>query len=67
MTAPTTERTALGRRSAAVAVTTLFALNGALIGGMVGTLPAMRDRLGVEASGISVLLFCLAGSAVISM
>lgn len=63
-TAPTA---ALGRRSAAVAVTTLFALNGSLIGGMVGTLPAMRDRLGVDASGISVLLFCLAGSAVISM
>ena len=63
-TAPTA---ALGRRSAAVAVTTLFALNGSLIGGMVGTLPAMRDRLGVDASGISVLLFCLAGAAVISM
>jgi MFS family permease len=67
MDAPVVERTALGRRSAAVAVTTLFALNGAMIGGMVGTLPAMRDRLGVEASGVSVLLFCLAGAAVLSM
>jgi MFS family permease len=67
MTAPTVARPALARRSAAVAVTTLFALNGALIGGMVGTLPAMRARLHVEASGISVLLFCLAGAAVVSM
>lgn len=61
------ERAALGGRSAAVAVTTLFALNGALLGGVIGTLSAMRGRLGVEASGISVLLFCLAGSAVVSM
>lgn len=58
---------ALSNRSAAVAVTTLFALNGGLIGGMVGTLPAMRERLGVQASGISVLLFCIAGAAVLSM
>ena len=58
---------ALSHRSAAVAVTTLFALNGALLGGVIGTLSAMRGRLGVEASGISVLLFCLAGSAVVSM
>lgn len=62
-----TEKTALGRRSAAVAVTVLFALNGSLLGAVIGTLSAMRERLGVDAFGISVLLFCLSGSAVISM
>ena len=62
-----TDKAALGRRPAAVAVTLLFALNGSLLGGAIGTLSAMRDRLGVDAAGISVLLFFLSGSAVVSM
>ncbi|GAA1577796.1 MFS transporter [Kribbella sancticallisti] len=45
----------------------LFATNGALIGGVGGTLPALRERLDVSASGLSLLLFCLAASAVVSM
>jgi MFS family permease len=57
----------MGSRTAAGAVFLLFGVNGALIGGVGGTLPAMRDRLGVSASGLSLLLFCLAVSAVVSM
>jgi MFS family permease len=57
----------MGSRTAAGAVFLLFGVNGALIGGVGGTLPAMRDRLGVSASGLSLLLFCLALSAVVSM
>ncbi|MGC4938295.1 MFS transporter [Kribbella sp. DT2] len=57
----------MGSRTAAGAVFLLFGVNGALIGGVGGTLPAMRDRLGVSASGLSLLLFCLALSAVASM
>lgn len=58
---------ALAVRSAATAVAGLFLINGTLIGGIGGTLPAMRDRLGLDAGGLSVLLLCLAVSAVISM
>ncbi|WP_432937898.1 MFS transporter [Kribbella sp. CA-253562] len=57
----------MSSRTAAGAVFVLFGVNGALIGGVGGTLPAMRDRLGVSASGLSLLLFCLAVSAVLSM
>ena len=50
-----------------LAVAGLFAVNGALVGGIGGTLPAMRLRLGVDAGGLAVLLFSLAAAAVISM
>ena len=57
----------LRTRGAAAAVTVLFAMNGALVGGFGGTLPALRERLGVGSGGVSVLLFCFAGAAVLSM
>jgi MFS family permease len=57
----------LGRRSAAAAVTVLFAMNGALVGVFGGTLPALRGRIGAGSGGVSVLLFCFAGAAVASM
>ena len=50
-----------------LAVAGLFAINGVLIGGFGATLPAMRLRLGVDASGLAVLLVCLSVAAVISM
>lgn len=50
-----------------LAVAGLFAVNGALIGGIGGTLPAMRLRLGVDAGGLAVLLVSLAAAAVVSM
>ena len=67
MAAPTETSAAMSARTAAVAVALLFATNGMLIGGVGGTLPAMRERLDVSASGLSLLLFCLAASAVVSM
>lgn len=63
----TTAPHVMSERTAAVAVGLLFATNGALIGGVGGTLPALRERLDVSASGLSLLLFCLAASAVVSM
>ena len=45
----------------------LFAVNGALIGGIGATLPAMRERLGVDAGGLAVLLVSLAAAALVSM
>jgi MFS family permease len=68
MTAGTESKAdALAARPAAVALATMFAINGMVIGGIGGTLPAMRDRLGIDAGGLSVLLLCLAASAVVSM
>ena len=50
-----------------LAVAGLFAVNGLLIGGIGGTLPAMRQRLGVDAAGLAVLLVSLAVASVASM
>ncbi|MEO6144442.1 MAG: MFS transporter, partial [Dermatophilaceae bacterium] len=55
------------RRDSVLAVAGLFAVNGALVGGIGATLPAMRVRLGVEAGGLAVLLVSLAAAAVVSM
>ncbi|GAA3640341.1 MFS transporter [Microlunatus ginsengisoli] len=64
--APTTDLTAsLARTRAAVAVTVLFAVNGMILGGYGGTLPSIRDRVGIDATHIAIMLFCgsLAGIA----
>jgi MFS family permease len=57
----------MSSRTAAGAVFLLFATNGVLIGGVGGSLPSLRERLDVSASGLSLLLFCLASAAVVSM
>ncbi|NEA30337.1 MFS transporter [Streptomyces sp. SID13031] len=57
----------MSTRTAAGAVFLLFVTNGLLIGGVGGSLPALRDRLDIGAAGLSLLLFCLAASAVVSM
>ena len=54
-------------RGSVLAVAGLFAVNGALVGGIGATLPAMRARLGVDAGGLAVLLVSLAAAAVVSM
>ena len=54
-------------RGSLLAVAGLFAVNGALVGGIGATLPAMRLRLGVEVDGLAVLLVSLAAAAVVSM
>jgi MFS family permease len=53
--------------SSLLAVAGLFLVNGLLIGGIGGTLPAMRDRLGVGSGGLAVMLVSLAVAAVGSM
>ena len=63
----TADPVALAARPAAVSIAALFAVNGLQIGGIGGTLPAMRDRLDIDARGLSLLLLCFAASAVVSM
>jgi MFS family permease len=54
-------------RMSVLAVAGLFAVNGALVGGVGATLPAMRVRLGVDPGGLAVVLVSLAAAAVVSM
>jgi MFS family permease len=54
-------------RRSLLAVAGLFAVNGALVGGVGATLPAMRVRLGVDPAGLAVLPVSLAAAAVVSM
>lgn len=70
VTSFTTSRSAsipLGSRTAAVAVTMLFLVNGMLLGGYGGALPSLRDKLGIDANLIAVLLFCAGAAAITSM
>ena len=62
MTAPS-----IATQRSLLAVAGLFALNGTLVGGIGATLPAMRQRLGVDAGGLAVLLVSLAAAGVVSM
>ena len=45
--------TPLAGRTAAVAVTLMFVVNGMLLGGFGGALPSLRDKLDIEASQIA--------------
>jgi MFS family permease len=58
---------ALDRPVAAVAVTLLFAVNGTMLGGYGASLPSVRDKLGIDATGIAILLFCAGAAAITSM
>ena len=57
----------LSTRLAAIAVTLMFVVNGAVIGGFGGALPSLRDKLGLEASQIAIMLFCGGAAAIGSM
>jgi len=50
-----------------VAVATLFASNGLVLGAYGGVLPALRERLGIDAAALSVLLVGVGIAAVLSM
>lgn len=54
-------------RAAAVAVAGLFAVNGMLLGGYGGSLPALRSRLELDSTGIAIMLFLAGGAAIVSM
>lgn len=63
--APITDR--LSARLAAVAVTLMFVVNGAVIGGFGASLPSLRDKLGLDATQIAIMLFCAGAAAIGSM
>jgi MFS family permease len=64
---PPQARASLDGRRAAVAVTALFAVNGMLLGGYGGSLPSLRDRLGLDATQIAAMLFVGGVAGIISM
>jgi MFS family permease len=57
----------LARTGAAVAVAMLFAVNGLIIGGYGGALPSIRERLGIDATQIAVMLFSAGLAGIASM
>jgi MFS family permease len=62
---PVTNR--LSTPVAAIAVTLMFVANGAVIGGFGGALPSLRDKLGLDATQIAIMLFCAGAAAIGSM
>jgi MFS family permease len=60
-TAPLTSRTAT------LAVTTLFAVNGMLLGGNGGALPSLREKLDISDTRVALLLFCAGLAGILSM
>ncbi len=73
MTAPSTTATQadltqkLARTRSVVAVALLFALNGLIIGGYGGALPSIRERLGIGATQIAVMLFVAGLAGIVAM
>ena len=57
----------LARTRSVVAVALLFALNGLVIGGYGGSLPSIRERLGIGAGGIAGLLFTAGLAGIVAM
>jgi MFS family permease len=70
MTASTTSPTVnnqLTSRTAAIAVTLMFVVNGAVLGGYAGSLPSLRAKLGIDATQIAIMLFCAGAAAILAM
>jgi MFS family permease len=67
MTTSTTARNQLSTRLAAIAVTLMFIINGTVIGGYGGLLPSLRDKLGIGATQIAIMLFCGGIAAIAAM
>jgi MFS family permease len=57
----------LSTRLAAAAVTLMFVVNGTVIGGYGGSLPSLRDKIGLTATDIAIMLFCGGAAAILSM
>lgn len=56
-----------GRTRDVVAVMLAFAVNGVVIGGWAGSMPSLRDQLGLDGRGIGWLLLVTGVAAVVSM
>jgi MFS family permease len=67
MTATATVTSQLSGRTAAIAVTLMFLANGTVIGGYGGSLPSLRDKLGIDATHIAIMLFCAGTAAILAM
>ena len=57
----------LSTRLAVIAVTLMFIINGTVIGGYGGLLPSLRDKLGIGATQIAIMLFCAGVAAILAM
>jgi len=58
---------ALSSRTAVLAVTTLFAVNGLLLGGYGGTLPSLRVKLDLSYTAVAIMLFCGGAGGILGM
>jgi MFS family permease len=67
MTTSIAVRNQLSTRLAAIAVTLMFVINGTVIGGYGGLLPSLRDKLGIGATQIAIMLFCGGIAAIAAM
>ena len=67
MTTPAAVKNRLSARLAAVAVTLMFVVNGTVIGGFGGSLPSLRDKLGLDPTQIAIMLFAAGAAAILSM
>lgn len=67
MTATTLVTSRLTTRMAIIAVTLMFAVNGAVIGGYAASLPSLRDKLDFDATQIAIILFCAGAAAILAM
>ncbi len=67
LTRPDHRTTVLDSRRAVTAVALMFAVNGVLLGSYGGSLPSLRDRLGLDPTQISVMLIGTGVAALISM
>jgi MFS family permease len=57
----------LATRTSAVAVTVMFAVNGMLLGGYGGSLPSLREKIGIDATQIAIMLFIGGLAGILSM
>ncbi len=66
-TAPAVSRRPLTTRTATAAITLMFAVNGMILGGYGGGLPALREKLAISDTQIAVMLFCGGVAGILSM
>ena len=59
--------TVLAHTRSAVAVAVMFAVNGLIIGGYGAALPSIRERIGIDATRIAIMLFCAGAAGIVSM